>query len=89
MNLAPPDLNSSRSRLADWLELLALTSARRMASISTIRSELRRITDDRSSPKDYDRDADDDGDPEVTDRAADDLEEKLVEEIIFRVSSRL
>ena len=84
MRLVAPDLNSRRARLADWLELEALTSTRRQASVSAVRSLVRRVTNERTSPKEIDADADDTGEPEITERLADDLEEKLVEEISFR-----
>lgn len=87
MRLVAPDLNSRRSRLADWLELEALTNDRRQASVSNIRSQARRISDGRTSPKEIDAGADDIGEPEITDRLADDLEEKLFEELSFRATT--
>jgi hypothetical protein len=84
MRLNAPDLNSRRTRLADWLELRALTSATQQASVSDIRSQLRRTSDGRGSPKDFDIDADDNGEPEITDRTADDLEERVCDELTFR-----
>jgi hypothetical protein len=84
MSLRAPDLSSRRARLADWLELQALTSGLQRVSVSNIRSQLRLTSDDRESPSDFDADADDLGEPEITERAADDLEEKVVDEIAFR-----
>lgn len=86
MRLTAPDLNSRRSRLADWVELQALAGASERASISSIRSQFRMTTNERESPKEFDIDADDSGEPEITDRSADDLEEKVAEEIAFRES---
>src|SRR5262245_1873978 len=82
MRLNAPDLNSRRTRLADWLELRALTT--QQAPVSDIRSQLRRTSDGRGSPKDFDIDADDNGEPEITDRTADDLEERVCDELTFR-----
>ncbi|UVK48621.1 hypothetical protein BPNPMPFG_007019 (plasmid) [Mesorhizobium sp. AR07] len=73
--------------MADWLELLAITSAAGQVSISTLKSQLRRTSDDRTSAKELDADADDSGEPEVTDRAADDLEERVVDELSLRVQT--
>ena len=87
MRLIAPDLNSRRARLADWLELEALTSPRRQASVSSIRSQVRKAGDDRMSPKDVDVDADDTGEPEILDRLSDDLEEKVFDEIAFRIAT--
>jgi hypothetical protein len=84
MSLTAPDLNSRRARLADWLELQALTSGLQRVSVSNVRSQLRLTSDDRESARDFDVDADDVGEPEITERAADDLEEKVVDEIALR-----
>ncbi|BCM19228.1 hypothetical protein [Mesorhizobium sp. J8] len=84
MRIIPPDLNSSRARFADWLEILTLASDAGEVSVSVVRSLLRRASDDRISAKDLDADGDDTGEPEVTDRAADDLEERVVEELVLR-----
>lgn len=54
-------------------------------SLSSLRSLIRRSTDDRTSPRDFDPDADDSGEHEVTERAADDLIERVSEEIAFRI----
>ncbi len=64
--------------------MLALTNARRSASISLIRTQVRRQVDDRAQASDVDEDADDAGEAEITDRLADDLEERLSEEIALR-----
>lgn len=52
-----------------------------------MRTQLRLVSDDRTSPTDFDLDADDTGEPEVTGRATDDLEERVVEELLFRVQT--
>lgn len=87
MRLEAPDLNSRRARLADWIELQALTSARRSASTALIRSEVRRQADGRARASDIDADADDTGEAEITERLADDLEERLSEELAFRLKT--
>ncbi|WP_156419541.1 hypothetical protein [Aureimonas sp. AU12] len=85
MHINPPDLNSKRARFADWLELLALSNESGEVAISALRTQLRRTTDGRSSPKDFEEDADDGGEPEVTERSSDDLEERVTEEIELRI----
>ena len=87
LRLEAPDLNSRRARLADWIELQALTSARRSASTSIIRSQVRRQSDDRARASDVDADADDTGEAEITDRLSDDLEERVSEELAFRLET--
>lgn len=86
MRLNAPDQNAGRVLIADWLELKALFSDRGRAAISLIRSEWRRANDDRPGAKELDPDADIELQPEITERAVDDLEERLVEEIAFRVA---
>lgn len=85
MRLVAPDLGSRRARLADWVELQALTSPKKLVSLSTLRSLVRRMSDGRASVTDIDTDADDGGEPEITERLADDLEEKVAEELDFRL----
>jgi hypothetical protein len=84
MRVNAPDLNSRRARLADWLEVIALTSARQQASVSSLRSQLRLAGDDRVSAKDFDAGSEEIGEPEVAEKAADDLEERTSEELHFR-----
>jgi hypothetical protein len=85
VRLEAPDPSSKRARLADWLEIQALASARRTAALSSVNSILRMVSDDRTNPSDLAEGADDTGDHEITDRAADDLQERVVEEISFRI----
>jgi len=87
LRLEAPDLSSRRARLADWIELQALASARKSAAISLIRSQVRRQGDGRERASDVDADADDTGEAEITERLADDLEQKLSEELAFRVDN--
>ncbi len=87
LRLVAPDLNSGRARLADWLELQALTNARQSASVSNIRSQVRRQGDARALATEADAEADDEGEPEITDRLSDDLEEKLFDELSFRITT--
>jgi hypothetical protein len=84
MRVVPPDLNSTRARIADWLELQALTSDRQAASLSAVRSLVRRMSDGRASVREIDPESDDVGEPEITERLADDLEERASEELEFR-----
>lgn len=87
MRVNAPDLDSRRARLADWLEVQALTSVSGQATVSSLRSQLRLISDDRTSARDFDLGSDDVGEPEVTERAADDLEERVAEELLFRAQT--
>lgn len=87
LRLVAPDLNSRRVRLADWLELNALTSATQAVSVSLIRSLARRMGDGRTHASELDVSAEDGGEPEITDRLSDDLEEKTAEELAFRAAT--
>lgn len=87
MRVNAPDLNSRRAQLADWLEVQALTSAGGQATVSSLRSQLRLLSDDRTSARDFDLTYDDIGEPEVMERAADDLEERVAEELLFRAET--
>lgn len=87
MRVNAPDLNSRRAHLADWLEVQALASAGGQATVSSLRTQLRLLSDDRASARDFDLDSDDMGEPEVTERAADDLEERVSEELLFRAQT--
>lgn len=85
MRLNAPDINAHRSIFADWLELQALISDRRLASFSMLRTIIRRANDDRIKAKVVDPDSDvDEPEPEVTERVTDDLEERVFEEIELR-----
>jgi hypothetical protein len=79
-----PDLNSKRARLADWVELKALTAQTRSASISVVRSLVRQLDDGRSRATDVDTDAETEVQPEITERLSDDMEERIFEELSFR-----
>ena len=87
LRLEAPDLYSRRARLADWIELQALTSARRSASTALIRSQVRRQADGRARANEVDEDADYEEEPEITERLADDLEDRLSEELAFRLQT--
>jgi hypothetical protein len=87
MRLIAPDLNAKRARLADWVELQALTSARRLVSLSSLRSLIRRLSDERISVTERDPDAEHEAEPEITEGLSDDLQERVAEELAFRVES--
>ncbi len=84
MRILPPDKNSKRVRIADWLELQALTSSRRQASISSLRTIVKIETDDRTPANELDPLAEEIGEPEITNRLAEDLEDRVVQELRFR-----
>ncbi len=84
MRILPPDQSSKRARFADWLELIALTSSNKQASIANLQAILRIEVDDRTPVTELDPQAEELGEPEITNRFSEDLEDRIVQELEFR-----
>lgn len=84
MRILPPDLRATRATFADWLELRALTNARRQVNVSEVRSIVRRAADDRMKASELDADAPEETEPEVTEQIAEDFEARFSEELEYR-----
>ena len=84
MRIVPPDVQSTRVRFADWLEILALTSDSKRVPIAALKDVRRIELDDRAPATDIDADLEEAGDPEITDRLGSELDDRVVEELDFR-----